>query len=424
MRIDGPSVLRAPDGRMTALQPGLHGAFMRDGFAAASPVRATGDALRGLRLAVKDVFEVEGLRVGGGNPAWFDAEAPARQTAPAVRWLLQAGAQWRGKTVTDELTYSLAGVNVHHGTPLNPAAPGRLPGGSSSGSAVAVAAGHADIGLGTDCGGSIRLPASYCGIWGLRPSHGLVAASGCITLAHSFDTPGWFARNHHTLASTWEVLTHQRVPAMPARAFTLIAAPDVAGQLDPQVRTRFERLLGQLYPHFAAHTLPPATFALADWSQAFRSLQASEVWQQHAPWFARNGHTLGADVRARFESAARVDAGEASRAQRVRAEACAVLASVLAPAGSLLLLPTTPSPPPALDDGKELLDAVRTRAQQLLCLAGLAGLPQLSMPWISVDGAPVGLSLIGRRGDDAAVLAGAAHLASLLASSFQESETP
>lgn len=409
---------------MTALQPGLHGAFVRDGFAAASPVRATGDALRGLRLAVKDVFEVEGLRVGGGNPAWFEAEAPARQTAPAVRWLLQAGAQWVGKTVTDELTYSLAGVNAHHGTPHNPAAPGRLPGGSSSGSAVAVAAGHADIGLGTDCGGSIRLPASYCGIWGLRPSHGLVAGSGCLTLAHSFDTPGWFARNHHTLAGTWQVLTHQRVPAMPASAFTLIDAPDVALQLDPSVRTAFERLTGPLRAHFARHTLAPGTFPLADWSQAFRSLQASEVWQQHADWFACHGQTLGADVRARFESAASVDADEASRAQRVRAEACTVLARVLAQPGRLLVLPTTPSPPPALDDGMEAVQDVRTRAQQLLCLAGLAGLPQLSMPWTTVDGAPVGLSLIGRRGDDAAVLAGAAHLGSLLASTFQESYAP
>ncbi len=104
-----------------------------------------------------------------------------------------------GKAITDELTYSLNGENIHYGTPVNPKAPGRIPGGSSSGSAVAVAGELADFALGTDCGGSVRAPASFCGIYGMRPSHGRISTAGVFRLAPRFDTVGWFARDGRLL---------------------------------------------------------------------------------------------------------------------------------------------------------------------------------------------------------------------------------
>jgi amidase len=146
--------------------------------------------LTGLTFAAKDVFDIAGHRTGNGNPVWLETHPPAERTASAVQRLLDAGARMVGKTHTDDMAYSLNGENVHYGTPVNPVAPGRIPGGSSSGSAAAVAGGLVDFALGTDCGGSVRLLASYCGLYGLRPTHGLAPADGVVPLASSFDAVG------------------------------------------------------------------------------------------------------------------------------------------------------------------------------------------------------------------------------------------
>lgn len=390
------------------LVPGHHGAFLREGFGAPPlPDAAPTDApLAGLRLAVKDVFDVQGLHTGNGSPLWRAHAQPATDTATAVQLLLLAGAAWVGKTVTDELTYSLAGINAHHGTPVNPAAPDRIPGGSSSGSAVAVAAGHADVGLGTDCGGSVRVPASYCGLWGLRPTHGRLATHGCFALAHSFDTVGWFARDGRTLARVFEVLAHSRVDTQAPPPTRLCVAPELDALLDEPVRAHVHHTLRQLGAHLAIERLPAGTLNVAAWAEAFRPLQAAEVWQRHGPWFERHGASMGADIRQRFERAARVDAATVAAAQQVRQSASATLATLLGP-GCYLLLPTLPMPAPGRGDSAEAIDTARVRGQSLLCMAGLAGLPQVSMPWVAVDGAPVGLSLIGGRGGDEALLGAA-----------------
>src|SRR5262245_20127130 len=151
--------------------------------------------LAGLTFAAKDLFDIAGSRVCAGNPDWLRTHAPAEKTAPAVQILLGAGATLVGKTLTDELAFSMSGENIHYGTPLNPAAPDRIPGGSSSGSASATASKLVDFALGTDTSGSIRVPASYCGLFSMRPTHGRISCQGVVPLAPSFDTIGWFARD-------------------------------------------------------------------------------------------------------------------------------------------------------------------------------------------------------------------------------------
>lgn len=400
------------------LQPGLDGAFMADGYGVAPPAQRHSTDLAGLRLAVKDVFEVAGLRMGAGNPTWLRDSVPARHSAPAVRLLLEAGAQWVGKTVTDELTYSLAGQNAHYGAPRNPAAADRYAGGSSSGSAVAVAAGHADIALGTDCGGSVRLPASYCGLWGMRPTHGRIATDGCITLAHSFDTVGWLASDGAVLGRVFNVLAHAEdgdhgaAGAADFGAFNDLIVPQfVLALLAPPVRARFEALLQRLCRHAAVTPVLSDPAQIGQWATAFRTLQAGEAWQQHGAWLTRPGAGtgLGADVRQRFEAAETVTRADVAAAQRVRIQAMATLAQLLAP-GTLMLLPTVPGGAPRLDAAPAELEQVRRQAQTMLCLAGLAGLPQVSFPWMQDAAAPLGLSLIGARGADAAVLAAATAL--------------
>lgn len=409
-------------GEATAAAPaatldGLHGAFMQEGFGPAQTARlaavhgtapGTSGALAGQRLAVKDVYEVAGLRVGAGQPQWHAEQPEARESAIAVGALLDAGAEWVGKTVTDELTYSLAGINAHYGKPVNPAVPERLSGGSSSGSAVAVAAGHADIALGTDCGGSIRLPASYCGIWGMRPTHGRVAANGCFTLAHSFDTVAWFAREGALMITLLEELARTRVEGR--GLVRLLVAQDAVALLDAPVRDAFLTLCEAGLPGFAVETLPAGALALADWAAAFRTLQAAEIWQQHGRWVTQRQPQLGADIAQRFDAASRIGREAVAPAQAVRVAASTTLAQVLG-TDALLLWPTVPTVAPRNDAPLDHVNEIRARSQQLLSPAGLAGLPQVSLPWRRFDGAPLGLSLLGARGADEAVLATARTLA-------------
>uniref|UniRef100_A0ACD5WM85 Uncharacterized protein n=1 Tax=Avena sativa TaxID=4498 RepID=A0ACD5WM85_AVESA len=182
--------------------------------------------LHGLTFAIKDIFDIAGRVTGFGSPDWRRTHAPAAATAPAVLAALAAGATGVGTTVMDEMAYSINGENAHYGTPANPCAPGRVPGGSSSGSAVAVAACQADFALGTDTGGSVRVPAAYCGVFGLRPSHGLVSAQGVVPMAQMFDTVGWFARDLATLSLVTDVMLPPAPPAAAERPSRLTIPAD------------------------------------------------------------------------------------------------------------------------------------------------------------------------------------------------------
>ncbi|CAG9179690.1 Glutamyl-tRNA(Gln) amidotransferase subunit A [Cupriavidus laharis] len=392
------------------LQPGLNGAFVRDGFGSGPRIDQTSSRLAGLRLAVKDVFHVAGLRTGAGNPVWRQDQPVSPATAPAVAGLLAAGASWVGKTVTDELAFSLSGINLHYGTPVNPACPRRLPGGSSSGSAVAVASGDADIGLATDCGGSARLPASYCGVWGIRPTHGLLAGTAGFPLAPAFDTVGWFARSAVVMAQVLEVLAPPAIGAAPALYWI---AEDAIAACDPEVQAALRELHCHL--ELPLQTLAAGTLPLGIWATAHRLLQGAEIWQQHGDWVTQHGHTLAEDVLSRFLAASHVSASEVAVQSSCRLAAKETLSTLLRD-DSVLLLPTAPGIAPLCTNPEADLASNRLRAQLLLCPAGLAGLPQVSFPWITVQGAPVGLSVIGPRGADAMVMKAATIIEAMLSS--------
>ena len=205
--------------------------------------------LSGLSFAVKDLFDVAGAATTYGNPDWASTHAPAVATAPVVTTLLQAGARMVGKTKTMELAYGLTGENVWQGTPINPRAPDRFPGGSSCGSAAAVAAGLADFAIGSDTGGSVRIPASYCGLFGIRPTFGAISLAGACPLAPSFDTCGWFARGAALLAGIGDVLLpggRQGVdgPLLRVEEAWVNAQPDVAEALRPAIE-KLEQLRGR-----------------------------------------------------------------------------------------------------------------------------------------------------------------------------------
>jgi amidase len=398
--------------RHTLLQDGFSGAFVSDGFKSLpyAPVVQSG-LLDGLRLAVKDVFQVRGLRTGAGNPEWRKEQIESGYTAFAVDALLGAGAEWIGKTVTDELAFSLAGNNIHYGTPVNPACPDRLPGGSSSGSAVAVAGGHADIGLATDCGGSARLPASYCGVWGMRPSQGLLGGVSGFALAPSFDTVGWFARTGDVMERVLDVLLPEKTGEEGHEWFASFDASDVC---DTQIQHAYKALIQDLKRKVPITWLPPGALPLRPWAIAHRTMQGAEIWSQHGEWVKRKGQALAPFIKERFAAISRLDFSDVREADRIRHRARSEMSAMLGDKG-VLIVPTTPGIAPLLNSPAKELVSTRERSHQLLAPAGLAGLPQVTLPWLSVDNAPVGLSVIGARGFDRHVLSAARVLEKLIA---------
>lgn len=359
--------------------------------------------LAGLTLAVKDLYDVSGYPTGGGHPLRRDWSGGKPDTASAVQALLNAGARFIGKTHTDEFAYSMNGENPHYGTPVNPRAPGRIPGGSSSGSAAAVAAGLADIALGTDTGGSIRLPASYCGLIGLRPTHDRIDTHGLQPLARSFDTVGWFARDIDVYQTVAQLLlpTADRPPIT-----RLFVATDIAGYvLDEAGRHAFEAALDRLAEIIeVADGVTVAPDGFDAWRPIFRTIQAYEAWMDHGAWISEYRPDLGDGVRERFAWAANVSRTDYAMAVAAKATVGRRLAS-LVPPGSALVFPTAPSVALPLGMAGSDLEAYRARSISMLCSAGLSGLPQVSMPVAEIEGLPFGISLLGAPDSELSLLA-------------------
>ncbi len=364
-----------------------------------------GGPLAGLRVAVKDLYAVAGQRIGAGNPAWL-AEAPVEASnAWAVGALLDAGADVRGLAQTDEFAYSLSGTNVHYGTPPNPAAPGYVPGGSSNGPASAVALDLADVGLGSDTAGSIRVPASYCGLVSLRPTHGVVSSAGLLPLAPSFDTVGWLARDARTLARVGDVL----LPAAPARSepvTTALVPTDLLDLADADVATAVRSACRRLQgaPGIEVRTIPALCDGrLDDWRTAFRTVQAAQAWRCNGRWITDHPGALGPGISDRFAQAARVTVEQEDRAAEVLRTAAGALVDRLPP-GTAVLLPATGTPAPPLHMTAEQKAATRSGTFALTCLASLAGLPAVVLARLEVRGRPVGLCALAGPGQDRALL--------------------
>jgi amidase len=391
------------------------GAGVSDDFGAFVPgqkFRVEGKAsgpLADLTFAAKDLFDVAGRPTGGGNPDWPKGRTIPARHAWAVQRLLDAGATLIGKTITDEVSLGILGENPFDGTARNPRAPGRVPGGSSSGSAVAVAAGLCNTALGTDTGGSVRVPSSFCGLYGIRPTHGRLDLSGMMSQAPSSDTTGWFARDAETFARVSSVMLGETIPAeLPRR---LVVATDAfavadraaAAALQPLVE-RLVALIGERRDEIMA---PPG---LAAWANAQRTLQPAEAWQTFKEWIDRVNPRMQFSVARNLTLAAAIPEDERDRAASVRHAARARLRELLPP-GTILCLPTTPFPAPLCGQALSVLDPLRDRITRLCCHGGLTGVPQVSIPGSTVDGLPTGLSIVGPHGADAVLVAVARALA-------------
>lgn len=365
--------------------------------------------LDGLRLAVKDLIDVQGETTGGGNPDWAAGQTPALHHSPAVAACLATGATLVGKTITDELAFSLEGENTHHGTPLNPRAPDRLPGGSSSGSASAVAGGATDIALGTDTGGSVRIPSSFCGLFGMRPTHGRISLEGVVPFAPSFDTVGWFARDAATLRRVGQVLLNAPTsgdavapPLVMLDEAWALADAEVTDALHPIVQTWD---LGHRNDAFDA--------PMDDWLRAYQVLQGAEIHEQLGPWIQATQPRFGPAIAPRFASVFSLDTAEITRWKAWRTRQTHRLHALMARLPQVWVVPTAPMAPLRRDATGEQRGDFYQRTLALCALAGMAGLPQLNLPLATLrDGTPIGLSLIGAHGTDLPLLDLAVRLTS------------
>ena len=374
------------------------GCYCPDAF---TPLAGAPDGpLHGLTFAVKDLIDTRGAISGAGNPDWRRTHAPAVRHAAVVQTLLDAGARLVGRTITDELAFSLEGENHFYGTPVNPRCPDRLPGGSSSGSAVAVAAGLVDFALGTDTGGSVRVPASFCGIHGIRPTHGAVPLEGVVPFAPSLDAVGWFARD----AATLRRVGHVVLPASAAKPIEhLLLAADAFALADPAVAEGLRAAVGRLPVRVSSVYMSPGP--LIDVARCYQAIQAAEIVRTHGTWLRDTKPAFGPTIAPRFNGVFGHSIADISAAERLREQLRSHLSGIFmsAPAAAIVL-PSAPCEPLERGQPGEMIGLFYQRALAIGGLISLAGLPQISIPIQSSSGLPIGLGIVGAAGTDRALL--------------------
>ncbi len=380
--------------RLTVDDP--YGAFCKDSDAYLEG--AAEGPLAGLAFAAKDIFDIAGHVTGGGNPDWKAAQQPATTTAPHVRRLVDAGATMVGKTITDEITRGILGENAHYGTPVNPRAPGRVPGGSSSGSASAVAGGLVDFALGSDTGGSVRVPASFCGLYGMRTTHGRLSLDGMLPQAKSYDTVGWFARDAEMFARVAAVMFDTDIPdAKPKRMIVAEDAFEVADEAVARALLKPIAMIGDLIGDVT--TMRLSKNGLDEWRTFQQPLQSREAWETIHDWVDRCNPRFAYDVARRLVEAAEITDEAIAKAQSGREAVQARMTELFEP-GTVICLPTAPFPAPEAGLPQSQMWERRMRIITLTCLGGLLGAPQINQPLAEVDGIPVGMSLLAAPGED------------------------
>lgn len=348
-----------------------------------------------LHFAVKDTLDVAGYATQAGCRALASA-SPAQHHAQVVNTLLNQHCVLLGKTTLHELAFGVTGINPWSGTPLNSQYPALIPGGSSSGSAAAVAAGDVDFAIGTDTGGSVRLPAACCGILGLKPTYGLLSRQGVMPAQSSLDCVGLFVRKAGVLRQVLSRLAIQpgnRLLTLPTIGVISAAAPSI------------DALIHQVLEQAGAALHPVLLPELDEAYLAGMTLISHENWQAFHPLLALDG--ISDDVATRLRAGETVSAAALAQAERVRQSFSARLDTLLERT-PLLALATLPELPPTLGEARDPLSMVSLT--KLVRPFNLSGHPAISVPIGEIDGRPVALQLVANKGLDPLLVDAAEYL--------------
>jgi len=380
------------------------------------PMEEQNGLLKGYQFAVKDVFDVKGFRIQAGNPEYFGQASIADITAPAVAILQDAGATLIGKTHTDELGGSLFGLNEHYGSPINSHSPERVPGGSSSGSAAAVAAKLVDFALGADTSGSVRAPASFCGIYGFRPTFGKIPPTGVLPISSHLDTVGIFARHPDVIAQVLEVYGMKDKRHKDQSTFTrLRLIPSLVDHLEGDLHRSFLKkvnLLNQLIPSMTELIIDEDT--LTEWRTVIRTIAMYGLWQVHKEWILKKTPTFGELIKERVNLARSVSFDDYKRALIKQKAMREVMEKALEP-DDIAVFPTVHDIAPLLSSPTAFLKDFALKAACHTCPAALSGFPEITLPLRNIqNNGALGMSLLGRPGQDYALATFASDAHSLL----------
>lgn len=360
-------------------------------------------ALDGLCFAVKDNIDIRDRFTSYGSKSWREAHPRAAYHAVCVEQLLMAGARCVGKTIADEFTYSLDGESYFYGTPVNPRAPDRIPGGSSSGSASAVACGLVDFALGTDCGGSIRIPASLCGVFGMRPSLHRISEAGVLPFAPSVSTVGVLAQNLPVLRQAMRVLLRSHDAALPP-VKNIYLVKEAFALADPAIQNALSECIAHLstFPNITVASISMRDITGLNVSlkscneDALRVLQTAEIANTIGGWIQENGPEQGPNFQAGYRNVEQFDRSTMSDALNLCEALFSRVAGFTQP-GDVFCYPTAPvlAPKRGTLTGSNLNSVLDYygRTMAVTSFAGVARLPEITIPLAQVNGIPVGLSL-------------------------------
>ena len=356
--------------------------------------------LSNLNFVLKDMCDVKNFKTSCGNPDFFKKCDFANDYAPFLKYLLNEGPVLKGITVCDEFFYSLIGENGHYGTPTNLNAPSCVPGGSSSGSAAALTTDLYDFSIGSDTGGSVRIPASFCGLIGMRPTHNRINTKGVYPMAPSFDTVGWFANNPEIFQKVGNVLLNN-IERSNVDFKQYVVAEDLLELCDAEVQSNFNNYINVNIPNINKTRLSTNTKAII--ADNFRILQGAEVKANIIPWIEKNKPNISPEIRSRIDMASKITDIEVNRALIFRKTLIDEIKKSL-PEGTIAVFPTSPFSAPKSGQDDESLGSFRKRLMELTSVAGMTSRPQITIPRLKDKSGPVGISLLGWKYSDEILL--------------------
>ena len=356
--------------------------------------------LKNLKFVLKDMCDVKNIKTSCGNPDFYKACEPAKKHAEFLSNILSEGAILEGITICDEFFYSVIGENSHYGTPKNLNAPNCVPGGSSSGSAAALTTDLFDFSIGSDTGGSVRVPASFCGLLGIRPTHGRIKSNGVYPMAPSFDTIGWFSNNIKTFQKIGEVLLDKNENEN-ITFNQFVIAEDLLELVDTDIKNQFNSYYKELHPNIKHIRL--SKFSKSEIADNFRILQAGEIKEHVIPWIEKNKPKISLEINSRIEMASEILPLEIDAAKTFRQEIISEINNSL-PEGDIAIFPTTPFSAPKCGQSDQDLGSDRKKIMEMTSIAGMTSRPQISIPKFKGKTGPVGISILGWQNSDEILL--------------------